>query len=35
MKKNENRIPNPDFSYPNLSPLPLHYLTDPPNLRKI
>ena len=26
---------NPDLSYPNLSPLPLHYHTYPPNVRKI
>ena len=26
---------NMDLSYPNLSPLPLHYHTDPPNVRKI
>ena len=25
---------NPDLSYPNLSPLPLHYHTDPPKFRK-
>ena len=36
IKKKDNRNPgaNLDLSYPNLSPLPLHYHTDPPKLRK-
>ena len=37
MKKKDDRNPglNPDLSYPNLFPLPLHYLTDPPKFRNI
>ena len=37
MKKKDDRKPglNPDLSYPNLFPLPLHYLTDPPKFQNI
>ena len=33
IEKKESRN-NPDLSYPNLSPLPLHYHTDPPKFWK-
>ena len=35
LKRQKIATSNPDLSYPNLSPLPLHYHTDPPNVRKI